>query len=1445
MLTGEIRGQIDRIWNTFWAGGIANPLEVIEQITYLLFLKRLDELETAAELAIGRDKKSTPKRFFPEGKDSKKRSYQDYQLPTGRTYTFKWNNNSLGELQEIDLPTGGAISYTYQGGCQTNPDTTSTTQDCRMQVKTRTVTQNGTSAIWKYNLFLNLPTGTATVTDPYGNDEVHTFSDLGTGGGQTWETQVQYWNGSSASGAGGTLLKTMAKKYTVGGANSILGPNGLSARPIEEDTTLQGGAERMTQWDYETYTEWWGTATRMNVTAEREYDYGSGVPGSLLRRTAYTYKHTGNQSYINANIVDRVASVTVYDSTSNTCLGVNNPCSQTINEYDNYGHANQSMVSSGAVQHDSNFSTTYTLRGNLTAVQHWRNTDGALLTTTNQYDDAGNLISTIDPLSHKTAYDYTDAWANATCAPAGQGKAYVTTATNPLGQTTTHTYNSCTATVASTTDANLQPTSFSFDLMGRHTQTNFPDGGQTLLCYSDNASGGCYSASTPLTTTRTEKITASPVLNRTDVNVYDDLGRLEETKLTSDPDGTDYTRTSYDLLGRKSQEWNPTRCDPFANPTSCSGETSFGVTTYNYDALSRLFSQTQPDGSLINRQFNDANNVYCTTISDEVNRSHVECTDGLGRLTQLKEDQTGVNYLTLYTYDALGNLTCVEQHGSASTGTGCSSSPSNDASSPWRVRRFTYNSLSELLSSSNPESGAMSYTYDNDGNVVTKTAPAPNQTGIATVITTYTYETLNRLVQKNYNDGKTPTVEFAYDGGTLAGCPAQAPPGDADTYPVGRRTAMCDASGATNWTHDKMGRVLQERRTIGTVAGKNDTDVYNLDGSVSSITTLGYAILYTYNGAQRPIRAWNNSTTPVTNYVVTANYAPFGGLATATLGTAPITINDSYNTRLQPIFVSAAAASPILSLCYDFHSATAISSPPCSFPANSSGDNGNVFKIVNNRDNNRTRNFLYDSLNRISQAYTTGTNWGETFGPSVTAPGVQPTMPGIDAWGNLTNRSGVTGKSLTEGLSVSASLKNQLSGFGYDAAGNMTSNGSASYVYDAENRLIAAGGMSYLYDGDGKRVKKCTEGATAGSCATGATGTLYWGVAGGETSIETDLAGNVLEDYVFFNGKRVARRDASTAAIHFYFSDHLGTHSLITDANGSMPPQFESDFFPYGGEVPITGGDANHYKFTSKERDSETCTPACLDYFGGRHHASSLGRFMQVDPKEASAKRIVDPQQWNRYSYTRNSPLIYVDPDGRELKLVIYYDGVKEPVARRAAGLVATNLHAAGVKNVSFELHAGKPDAGTSFEYGALPTPHSHLLEFRSGKDAPNLLGQSINSNYAGQNFTKGNSAVDTTSVQEKTNNDAQLAQGLANEGTHEVSHDAVNPFYHSSSANDFLYEFGAGDSKWLSNANLQFSPAEAQSLQSTFNREGETDTTPPSPSTPPPPTPSNTTQSH
>src|SRR5215472_10810738 len=75
MITGDIKNQIDRIWDSFWSGGISNPLEVIEQITYLLFIRRLDDLHTLDENKSTRLKKPMERRVFPEGNDPKGRAY--------------------------------------------------------------------------------------------------------------------------------------------------------------------------------------------------------------------------------------------------------------------------------------------------------------------------------------------------------------------------------------------------------------------------------------------------------------------------------------------------------------------------------------------------------------------------------------------------------------------------------------------------------------------------------------------------------------------------------------------------------------------------------------------------------------------------------------------------------------------------------------------------------------------------------------------------------------------------------------------------------------------------------------------------------------------------------------------------------------------------------------------------------------------------------------------------------------------------------------------------------------------------------------------------------------------------------------------------------------------------------------------------------------------------
>jgi type I restriction enzyme M protein len=77
VVTGVLKAQVDRVWEAFWSGGISNPLEVIEQITYLLFLRRLDEIQTLEESKAERTDRPIARQVFPPGNDLKDRPYSD------------------------------------------------------------------------------------------------------------------------------------------------------------------------------------------------------------------------------------------------------------------------------------------------------------------------------------------------------------------------------------------------------------------------------------------------------------------------------------------------------------------------------------------------------------------------------------------------------------------------------------------------------------------------------------------------------------------------------------------------------------------------------------------------------------------------------------------------------------------------------------------------------------------------------------------------------------------------------------------------------------------------------------------------------------------------------------------------------------------------------------------------------------------------------------------------------------------------------------------------------------------------------------------------------------------------------------------------------------------------------------------------------------------------
>jgi YD repeat-containing protein len=348
-------------------------------------------------------------------------------LPDNTTYQFSYENDSLGQLQEIVLPTGGSITYEDTSISTTQPDTgTHPTYVYKAAVSSRTLSTGTVNYPWTYSGITGANVAAVTVTDPLGNQQVHEFSPVtvnNVSSASPVETSVSYYQGTTS----GKLLRTVARAWA---GEEYLPVSSLATivnlRTTSVTTTLDNGQENQVQTDYETFTFDGQTFTRMNPTEVREYDYGNGAPGPLLRRTDYTYLHTNNQTYVNLNIVDRITSTTTYNG-SGTLLA------QTQSEFDNY---TQGIASTNSVQHSSSYGSAYTTRGNLTAVEKWRNTDGSWLTTRHQYNDVGDAVATTDPNGNTTQYSYSDSWGNSTCAPTGgSANAFVTKITNALNQT--------------------------------------------------------------------------------------------------------------------------------------------------------------------------------------------------------------------------------------------------------------------------------------------------------------------------------------------------------------------------------------------------------------------------------------------------------------------------------------------------------------------------------------------------------------------------------------------------------------------------------------------------------------------------------------------------------------------------------------------------------------------------------------------------------------------------------------------------------------------------------------------------------------------------------------------------------------------------------------------------------------------------------------------------
>ncbi len=189
-----------------------------------------------------------------------------------------------------------------------------------------------------------------------------------------------------------------------------------------------------------------------------------------------------------------------------------------------------------------------------------------------------------------------------------------------------------------------------------------------------------------------------------------------------------------------------------------------------------------------------------------------------------------------------------------------------------------------------------------------------------------------------------------------------------------------------------------------------------------------------------------------------------------------------------------------------------------------------------------------------------------------------------------------------------------------------------STAWNAESQMKTAAGVTYAYDGDGRRAAK------VGS-------KLYWYGSGGEILAETDAAGNTLNEYVFFGGKRVALVPASGSAL-YYAEDLLGSSRVIVQSNGTLC--YDADFTPFGGERAYTSTCAQNYKFEGKERDTETQN----DDFGAREYSWRFGRWLSADwssvPVPVPYANLSNPQTLNLYAMVADDPESFADLDGHD-----------------------------------------------------------------------------------------------------------------------------------------------------------------------------------------------------
>jgi YD repeat-containing protein len=652
-----------------------------------------------------------------------------------------------------------------------------------------------------------------------------------------------------------------------------------------------GGNRRRTTTNYTSFTLPSGASCPLPVDV-REY----ATDGTTIMRhshTVYRMDPTADSAYLNRHIIGLAKERTLFEVNG----GSETLMSKLGFQYDETGSI---QGNASPVQHDSAGydATLVTGRGNLSSVKRYDVTNSGQWTMSNvQYNTAGGVVKSIDPLGHENSVIYTDSFSDLNNSR--NTLAYPTTVTDADGFATSLVYNfdyGAKTRVQGPPPANQTQgliQTFAYDNAARlELLTTVNNGAYQRYFYGPNY-----------------QLTWSTVNNILDeaysCSVFDGMGRpIVAASNHPVPGRVAYSavNTIYDQMGRAVKQSNPTETNGAWAPGG--DDAGWLYTQQTYDWKGRSLVTTNPDNTTKEASYTGCGCAggEVTTLTDEgtldggvpKRRQQKIYADVLGRTvkTELRNWQGGSSYATtINSYNARDQLTRVRQFDAAQATV---PEDPNDLSCP------------------NGSCQQTTMTYDGYGRLKTKHAPeqqVDSSNSASSDHTTWNYnpdDTVQSMI-----DARGASQTFTYNNRQLViDISYLAPAGINDTARVsydydhaGNRTSMTDGMGSMSYAYDQLSRLTSETRTITNLGTYPLNYTYNLAGAMKSVTDpFGAQIQYNFDSAGRVANVTGSGFGGVSNYTSSTSniqYRAWGGQKSVTYGDGT-SATTTYDARMRP-----------------------------------------------------------------------------------------------------------------------------------------------------------------------------------------------------------------------------------------------------------------------------------------------------------------------------------------------------------------------------------------------------------------------------------------------------------------------------------------------------------------------------------------------------------------